>query len=292
MNIRNVLVPVDFSPPSRLAVDYAVSLARKFRAKLTLMHVVESPSMSPHPFKSESARIDKSHREQALRMLSALIASEDQDDLDLRTVIKSGDIKDGILSTIAEQQADVTVMGTHGRNFFGRLVIGSITEAILRKISIPVLTVCRATRPLAFKRILFATDLLESSRQPFSLVLDIAQRMDSDVTFLHALDSVGLAYSGPMVGYVGQQDIEQARTKLAEFAAEANARKVKTEIIIAEGLAAEEILKTAGENESDLVVMTVRRKGLMERTLLGTTAERVIRESNVPVLSIPATLES
>jgi nucleotide-binding universal stress UspA family protein len=95
-----------------------------------------------------------------------------------------------------------------------------------------------------------------------------------------------------MVGYEGQQDIEQARTKLAEFAAEANARKVKTEIIIAEGLAAEEILKTAGENESDLVVITVRRKGLMERTLLGTTAERVIRESNVPVLSIPATLES
>jgi len=124
MNIGNVLVPVDFSPPSRLAVDYAVSLARKFRARLTLMHVVESPSAFAHPFKAESARIDKAHREQALRMLSALLAPEDQDDLDLGIVIKSGDIKDEILSTIAEQQADMTVMGTHGRGFFGRFLIG------------------------------------------------------------------------------------------------------------------------------------------------------------------------
>ena len=90
MDIKNVLVPVDFSPPSRLAVNYAVSLTRKFRAKLILMHVVESPSVLAHPFRAESARIEKEHGEQALRMLSALLAPEDQDDLDLRIVIKSG----------------------------------------------------------------------------------------------------------------------------------------------------------------------------------------------------------
>ena len=170
MHIKNVLVPVDFSPPSRLAVNYAVSLARKFRAKLTLMNVVESASALAHPFTAHSATIEKEHREQAARMLSALLGSEDQDDLDLRIVVKSGNIKNEILAVIREQHADILVMGTHGRGLFGRWVIGSITEGMLRKISIPILTVCRATKPLTFDRILFATDLSESSK-PVALIL-------------------------------------------------------------------------------------------------------------------------
>ena len=84
MKIKNVLVPADFSPPSRLAVNYGVSLARQFRAKLTLMHVVESPPALGYPFGSENPKVEAAHREQAMRMLSALLAPEDQDDLDLQ----------------------------------------------------------------------------------------------------------------------------------------------------------------------------------------------------------------
>ena len=288
MNIRNVLVPVDFSPPSRLAVDYAVSLARKFRAKLTLMHVVESPSALAQLFQSENAEVKIAPSDQALLMLSSLVAAEDQDDLDLRTVLKSGNIKDEIIATITEQQADVVVMGTHGRAFFGRLVIGSVTEAILRKVSIPVLTVSRATRPLAFKRILFATDLSETSKQGFGHILEMARMMGSDFVLIHALDNTSLTYSGEgMAGYVSPRSMNEADTKLAELAAEANARKIKAHTIIVEGNAAEEIVKAAEENDADVILITVARKGFLERALLGTTAERVIREAQVPVFSIP-----
>lgn len=288
MNIKNVLVPVDFSPPSRLAVDYAISLARTFRAKLTLMHVAESPWPEAHSLKAEAARIDATHREQALRMLSALVASEDQDDLDLRIALKSGDVKEQIIATIAEQQADVVVMGTHGRGFFSRLMVGSVTEAILRKVSIPVLTVSRATRPLAFRRILFASDLSEASKQGFNSTLDMARMLGSEVVLVHALDS-SPTYSGEtMVADFSAPSIEDAKIQLAEFAAAANTAGVKVEQIGVEGAPAEEILKAVSENEIDLVVITVGRKGLVERALLGATAEHVIRESRVPVLSIPA----
>src|SRR5690349_19920617 len=145
MDIKNVLVPVDFSPPSQLAVNYGVAFARKLRASLTLLHVVESGAAVVVGFPVESTAIEERHRDQALRMLSALVAPEDQDDLDLRILIKSGDIKDKILSVIDEQHADIVVMGTHGRGLFGRWLIGSVTEGILRKVSIPILTVCRAT---------------------------------------------------------------------------------------------------------------------------------------------------
>jgi nucleotide-binding universal stress UspA family protein len=78
MDIKNVLVPVDFSPPSRLAVNYGVSFARKFHARLTLLHVVESGAAMVAGFPVETAAMEKQHRDQALRMLSTLVAPEDQ----------------------------------------------------------------------------------------------------------------------------------------------------------------------------------------------------------------------
>jgi nucleotide-binding universal stress UspA family protein len=255
------------------------------------MNVVESASALAHPFTPHSATIEKEHREQAVRMLAALLGSEDQDDLDLRVVVKSGNIKNEIATVIREQHADIIVMGTHGRGLFGRWVIGSITEGMLRKISIPILTVCRATKPLAFDRILFATDLAESSKSGFDFALELASTMRSDLVIIHATDQTALTYGGAdMVQYVDQHNIEEAKMKLAEFVAEGRA-KVKIDTVVVEGIAAEEILRAADRNSVDLILLTVGKKGLVEHALLGTTAERVIREANVPVLSIPAGVE-
>jgi nucleotide-binding universal stress UspA family protein len=293
MNIENVLVPVDFSPPSRLAVNYGVSLARKLRAKLMLMHVVESASALAHPFTAESAKIEKEHRDQAVRMLSALLGSEDQDDLDLRVVVRSGNIKNQIATVAREQKADIVVMGTHGRGLFGRWVIGSITDGMLRKISIPILTVCRATKPLAFNRILIATDLSESSKRGFDFVLELARTVHSDLVIVHVMDQTALIYGGAeMVQYVSPYDIEEAKAKVAELAAEGSRANVKIETIVVEGVAAEEILRAADRNSADLILLTVGKRGFVEHALLGTTAERIIREANVPVLSIPAAVEA
>jgi nucleotide-binding universal stress UspA family protein len=180
-------------------------------------------------------------------------------------------------------------MGTHGRGLFGRWFIGSITQGILRKVSIPILTVCRATGPIAFKRILFAADLSEASRQGFGFALELARMMRSDIVVLHALETVSLTYGGgEMVGYVSRQNMEEVRAKLDDLVAEGNRQNVKIETVLIEGIAAEEIVKAADDNTADLILIAVQRKGVVERTLLGTTAERVIREAHVPVLSIPA----
>ncbi len=289
MSGKNILVPVDFSPPSRLAVNYAVSLARTLRAKLTLMHVVESPAALGYPFGSENPRIEKEHREQATRMLPALLAPEDQDDLDLQIVIKSGDIQDEIAATIREQRADIVVMGTHGRGLFGRWLIGSITQGILRKVSVPILTISKATRPMALKRILFATDFSEASKQGFGFALEMARMARSDIVILHSLERrVALtAGLGDMVDYISPYTVEEARSKLAEFTVEGSRQGIKIDTLLVEGVPAEEILKAAENNDADVILIAIQRKGLVERALLGTTAERIIREAHIPVLSIP-----
>jgi nucleotide-binding universal stress UspA family protein len=286
MNIRNVLVPVDFSPPSRIAVNWGVSLARSLRAKLTLMHVMETGSVLTHPFSEEYSEIEKKHRDQTARMLSCLLAPEDQDDLDLQIVIKSGDIKKEIVEVIHELHADVMVMGTHGRGLFGRWFIGSITEGLLRKVTVPVLTVCREMSALPVKRILFATDLSESSKQGFDFALDMARTMESDLVLVHVV-STALSYSDVQVLSNPSNMVEDAEKDIQHFVTQARNANVNTQSFVLEGNAAEEILRTADRYRADLILISVQNRPLVERALLGTTAERVIREAKVPVLAIP-----
>jgi nucleotide-binding universal stress UspA family protein len=114
--------------------------------------------------------------------------------------------------------------------------------------------------------------------------------MGSDLLIVHAVDRTVFAYGGAeMAAYISEDEdvVDQAKAKLAELAAEAKRAKVRVETVLVEGLAAEEILGTAERISPDLILISVAEKGAVERALLGTTAERIIREATVPVLSIP-----
>jgi nucleotide-binding universal stress UspA family protein len=86
--------------------------------------------------------------------------------------------------------------------------------------------------------------------------------------------------------------MDEAKARLATFRAQAERTKIKTETMLVEAAPAEAILKAADELVPDLILIAVQRKGLVERTILGTTAERVIREAKIPVLSIPVGTEA
>lgn len=288
MRIERVLVPVDFSPPSSVAVNYGIALARKFNAALALLHVVQVPGVNAYAFAVENLWIEKEHREQAVRMLSALVAPEDQDDRDLQLFVKTGAIEDEISRTIDEYHADIVVMGAHGRGLFGRWLIGSVTQHLLRRVQVPILTVNRLARPLAFERLLFATDLSDAADAGFRRVLELAQVTHSTLVVVHAVDPPSHISEGMETVIADtREQMEQARVRLNGLAEEGARQKVKVETVLVEARAAEAIFKAAEDNAVDMIVIAVQEKGFIERTLLGATAERVIRESHLPVLSIP-----
>jgi nucleotide-binding universal stress UspA family protein len=233
------------------------------------------------------SNLEREYREEALDKLSALMAPEDEDDLDLHVVVKSGDLQTEILRTIKEQSADIVVLGTHGRGRLGRFVMGSTTERLLRKLSIPVLTV-RSTRAVDFRRILFATDLSESSIEAFDAALNVAQRLGSSIVAIHALDrTMTSSVEDSAAPEMRDVAMRQARQKLDMLVTEGKRHGVDIQTVLAEGNPAQEILKTSHQSGADLILLAISSKGLLERTLIGATAEQVVREANVPVLSIP-----
>lgn len=287
MDIKNVMVPTDFSQPSRMAVDFGVALARRLRAQLTLVHVLETRLVLEIATEAEIEQIERDQRDEALRELGNLLSPEDEDDLDLQIVLKSGNVRKEIAAAVHDHHADIVVMGSHGRGRFGRMILGSTTEDLLRKLPVPVMTVSHTASPRDFKRILFATDLSESSRAGFEFAVDTARTFQADILAMHALGEPVLA-SGELGMPVGLEPAaEEARRRLDVLVSEGKRAGVTVHTLLTEGPAAAQILKAAQEHCADLILLCIDNKGIIERVLVGTTAERVTREATVPVLSIP-----
>jgi nucleotide-binding universal stress UspA family protein/uncharacterized protein (DUF2267 family) len=133
--IRTILHPTDFSDCSRHAGEFAVNLAKDYRARLVLVHVVEPPIYS-----SEVALAlpdPTSLRATAEAALSDLARSYSGQFCD--KVVAIGFAATEIIRVAAETRSDLIVMGTHGRTGLGRLVMGSVAEEVIRRAPCPVL---------------------------------------------------------------------------------------------------------------------------------------------------------
>lgn len=286
MEIKNVIVPTDFSVPAKMAVSCGVALARKLRARLTLLHVIDI-----RPLLAGGADIDREAEQdlawKAAQELSTLVSPEDEDDVDLQTVVKYGNVHREIVNTIKEQRSDFIVLGTQGRGCVGRLTVGSTTERLLRKLTIPALVV-RTTGPTAFKNILFATDLSESSVHAFDFALDLARTLQSRILAVHVLDkTMDSILKNNAVTEAHEHVLEDVNRKLATLSAEGKRNGVDVQTLLVEGAPAAEILQISQKCGADLILVSISTKGSLERALFGTTAEKIVRESTMPVLSIP-----
>ena len=146
MEIKHILVPIDFSECSRKALRYAASLASKFGSELTLLHTIEPPvGLPPQTLVRDEAGL-------SIPILDYVIQSATKEmnpilnelalaGLTAKSFIEVGDARDTILDHAARLNADLIVMGTHGRTGLSRFLIGSIAENVVRRSNIPVLTV-------------------------------------------------------------------------------------------------------------------------------------------------------
>jgi universal stress protein A len=144
LTIRQILVPIDFSAPSRAALEHAAGLAERLDATVVVLHTWEQPSYfgpegvliaAPgvvHPGLDEVRR--SVERELAQFVAGAALPAG----TDLRVV--SGRPAEAILEAAAEPGIDMIVMGTHGRSGLARMIVGSVAEAVIRHAPCPVLT--------------------------------------------------------------------------------------------------------------------------------------------------------
>lgn len=141
--ITRILVPTDFSAISEVALNYAITVARRFGASLHLLHVVDDPFVGK-TFGSEvyitSVAAMRVHLvDEAAGRLSRVLPECGR--VPARTEVRVGRPQDVIRAVAEQHGCDLIVMGTHGRTGMSHLLLGSVAEQIMREAPCPVLTV-------------------------------------------------------------------------------------------------------------------------------------------------------
>lgn len=296
IRITQILCPVDFSEISQHALDHAAAIAGWYEARLTLLYVFANlPTMDLPPLvleDSDRARLTTAMRGMAARVPSGL-------PIDFR-IQDAGYVHDEILAQLAATHADLLVLGTHGRSGFQRLFLGSVTEKLIRKASCPTLVVpprapdVSADAPVQFRRILCPLDFSESSLDALAFAINMAEEADARLTLLHVVDIPTVVSEDPAVfevdlGRIRQTAAANARQRLHGLVPDDARTFCTVETAIVEGRAYAEILRQAGERQSDLIVMGVRGRGAVDRLLFGSTTHHVIRAATCPVLIVRGT---
>jgi nucleotide-binding universal stress UspA family protein len=299
-DINRILCPVDFSPFSAPALDHALRLARWFEARVEVLHVIPFLPMSmagggvPDPLEITAAM-----RDQAKEALADMVEAVLGEGVPIETKLLEGNPWRVILDEAAASAADLVVMGTHGRSGFEHLLLGSVTEKVLRRATCPVLTVGRLgpqqrKGPL-FRRILCAADLTQASDQTFEVALSLASENDARITLLHVIAS--LPGEAEARFSLASREIEplrlslasQARSHLQEAVPDAARRFCDVSERVETGTPWSEILRVASEIEAELIVMGAHTRGAVGRMLFGSTASQVVRRATCPVLIVRET---
>jgi nucleotide-binding universal stress UspA family protein len=145
INLRKILVPVDFSECSQKALQYAIRFARAFRAEVLLLHVLEPYLPYPEMTALDTAILQAKSREYGEKGLRKLLQSIG-DEAVCRSLLRLGAAHREIVEAAKEHDVDLIIISTHGHSGLGRAMLGSTTERVVRRASCPVFVVQETER--------------------------------------------------------------------------------------------------------------------------------------------------
>lgn len=282
-HLSRILAAVDFSSPARRAFDYALALATRHAAELVVIQAVPS---------DEPFNLGGSERQ----ALSASLRQRAEDaNVGFEYRAQHGDAAEIILLHAGSIRPDVIVVGSHQRRGPGRWYFGSVSERVVAKARVPVLVV-PASPPLvaagAFRHVAVAVDLTAVSDAAVERALELARGSADRVTLLHAVPgfSSGVPRNLYRFGIAEYQSqlVRDARRalQLAVPVTRPSTPTIHTRVL--RGDTTTELRRVAATIGADLLVVGVPRRGKVANALFGTTAARLLKVADIPVLAVPA----
>lgn len=301
---NQILCPIDFSDTSARALTYAAAFATWYESQLTVLHVVpvfneplavDEATRAPYPGSRDDigTRLGRSIEEAGASTCNAT------------TLAQEGHAAESIVNRATAMGADLLVMGTHGLSGFRHLLLGSVTEKVVRTANCPVLTVPPALpattpRPVVFKNILCPIDFSPSASKALAYALELGRQANGCVEVLHAVEYMDPEESlEPSVfdpcreavlenRHRRQRRIDHARAQLHTALAGETQTWCEIKELVAVNRAYKEILQRAAASDADLIVMGAQGSGGIELMLYGSNTHHVVRAATCPVLTVRA----
>jgi nucleotide-binding universal stress UspA family protein len=298
-SFRAILVPLDGSEIGQQAIEVAARLARHAGAALHLAMAHQPPPAgllaSELPRVAEEVEAESRAREAAY--LEAVAEGvRCAHGLCVTTALLEGPPARALADEVRARHIDLVVMTTHGRGGLNRWWLGSVTDRLLRLTRAPVLLLHPRTgvQPTEFRRVLAALDG-ESDDAVLECALAGGSRAASAAYVLTRVGPTTTPLMSPLPAYpihghpdwARRQDLE-ARNYLARLSSRLASLgfHTATQVVAAEGIA-ESVLEIAASTSADLIAVGTHGAAGVERLLLGSVADKVIRGAAQPVLVVP-----
>jgi nucleotide-binding universal stress UspA family protein len=204
---------------------------------------------------------------------------------------QDGSVTDLVLALAEAQAVNLIVMGTHGLRGVDRLMLGSVTERVLRRARCPVLAVRKPVHhvissahdpePVQLRKILLCTDFSDHAHHASEYAFSMAKEYGAELTLLHVLEDIPRSTDLQSATEKAMKQLDGIRSTVFKTLEECIGK-----VMVRTGKPYQEIIQLALERQIDLVVMGVRGRGALETALFGSTTYRVIQLGSCPVLAV------
>jgi nucleotide-binding universal stress UspA family protein len=293
--IKRILCATDFSDFSNHAIPYGIALAREFKAKLYVSHVIDLSSAAIYgeavfALEEQQSRMTSYAHKEMTRLMG-------QESLDWEPLITVGNPANEIARLAADKQVDLAIAASHGRSGLKRLILGSVTERLMRTLPCPLWVVRSpergfvepANQAIQLKKILVGCDFSPDSSLASEYGLSLAQEFQADLHLAHVVEPP--LYDDLIKPSEPREPFKQrlrktVQEKLSAMVPEEAHTWCNPVTALLAGQPHEELIKYAVVNDIDLIVLGVRGHSLVETLFVGSTTDRVLRRAPCPVLSV------
>jgi nucleotide-binding universal stress UspA family protein len=275
-----ILVPTDMSEFATQATRYAALLRDRLGSRITVMYADETYLPLdllevPLGYYLDEAPASQSRMQESL----SSYAARHFPGVEVDTMIVRNAPARAIVQTGREMNADLIVMGTHGRRGWRRALLGSVTESVLHESDIPVLTVTPATiaetREPEIRRVLCPVNFTHIARESLHHASAMARAFDAELVVVYVAEGVGPPQA-PEVEAAFELWVDPEVRGRAEYRLS----------VVDESDPAEGVLATARDVEADLIVLGAQHKFFSDATVIGTTTQRITRFARCPVMTV------
>ncbi|QLD89595.1 universal stress protein [Natronomonas salina] len=279
--LEDILIPTDGSDEAGIAIDHGLDLAARFDATAHVLHVVNVRQTQTAPHSEECEQDGETY------VTTVADRAADQG-IAVEQCVRTGYPEDCILSYADDHGVDLVAMGTHGRTGVRRYVLGSVAERVVRLADVPVLTVRLGesrTRFFPYEDVLVPTDGSDGAMAAAEWAVGVADAYDATVHALSVVDATSLGLDVRSVGRADDLD-DAARSAIDDVTTMAREAGLSATGTVATGTPYREIRSYVDEYGTDLTVIGRRGKAELERYLVGGVADRTLRTSHVPVVTV------
>ena len=277
---KHVLCPTDFSEHSAAALKAAGGVAKAFGARVIVLHAqrVDAPIyFTAAQTRALRAQLRRSARA-AWGFVNDFATKYLPEEVEHSVLLMEDDPVIAVLRVLKGLRAGLVVMGTHGRTGLARIRLGSVTESVLRQVSVPMLTVGPRIKPTPrvglFRRILCPVHYTDLAQAAFEHAVALAEKTKAELMVAHIQEH----------GAEGET-AEPLQQLCAWVPAEIRAMCAVKDVVRS-GNAAEQIVAEAKASQVDCIVIGAHPRSFLGTTLFGSTTELVIRNAPCPVLSV------